>query len=530
MYRFNLNFKHVEQLSQTRYKQLCGVHSCADTRTADGKSLLHCLLAEPTLVAAELQHCVRHSPDQGWRKGSDTTNKSDFRGTTLASLEQRILPFVEELLSIAPTLAAAADHSGTTPLHLAAREGLAVVSRLLLRSKFVNPNAQDESGQTPLHATTIYGSIQIAQLLIEHGADRKLPDKYGASFDDYLKSPGIGIYPEDAEALFGIKTAPAMKDPKPADSDGAPCLPDGGWKTGTPEVDDEDMQCDIDQRTDLDPDVWYKEYYLRGRPVLLRGELPLSERCSMRKSNMRGKQLLESLKCGATAYPTITYQEFCPQPCTVESLERGTSCYDNPVGGGLEREYKPTAVLGHRGKVNHKSTPQWAQMVPRRFHFGTPPFHQLCTAYVKSGNKQLFMSGKGAGATMHFHAAAYNVLFFGYKKWIMLPPSTAEFSGMPVANYIDDLRARKINKYECMQRPGDVILLPRNWGHATINPFGFALGLGNLYHDQKTESSLVAHHSSDDSMSRTTPWLRDKTWWVSPMKPTMLPKAQSTKN
>ena len=140
----------------------------------------------------------------------------------------------------------------------------------------------------------------------------------------------------------------------------------------------------------------------------------------------------------------------------------------------------------------------------------------------------MFMSGKGAGATMHFHAAAYNALFFGYKRWILLPPKYTEISGMPVANYIDDLHARKVNKYGCMQRPGDVVLLPKNWGHATINPYGFAIGLGNLYHDQKTESNLVAHLEQlgvrqADSRARrareqTSPWLMRKTWWTTPLK------------
>ena len=248
-----------------------------------------------------------------------------------------------------------------------------------------------------------YGSPQIAQLLVARGADRTLQDNYGASFDDYLQSPGIGIFPADAERLFGIKPRPGLKDAPPPPAEGAAACPeDGGWQTGASDVDDEDLQCDIDQRTDLDPDVWYKEYYLRGRPVLLRGALPLAERCSMQKSNAEGKPMLASLKCGATAYPSITFQRFCPQMCTVEGLEGGSTCFDYPVPGGPERAYKPTAVLGHKGKLNTARSngarslrpggpgrgqdplaPQWAMMVPKRFHSGQPPFQQLCTAYVQ---------------------------------------------------------------------------------------------------------------------------------------------------
>ena len=130
-----------------REARLCEPHGCTDARSrmADGKTLLHCLLAEPPLIAAELQHCVRHSPD--WRKGSDTTNKTGFRGATLALLEERIEPFVTKALSIAPALASIADHAGTTPLHLAAREGLEAMCKLLLDAHSnVDVNARDESG------------------------------------------------------------------------------------------------------------------------------------------------------------------------------------------------------------------------------------------------------------------------------------------------------------------------------------------------------------------------------------------------
>jgi hypothetical protein len=142
----------------------------------------------------------------------------------------------------------------------------------------------------------------------------------------------------------------------------------------------------------------------------------------------------------------------------------------------------------------------WKECVPKRLlATGVPPFKQLCSNFVVGANKQIFMSGQNAGATMHFHAAAYNALFFGYKKWILLPPQHAELSGMPVAAYMNDTNRRGIRRYTCLQRPGDVILLPRSYGHATINPLGFTVGVGHLYVDSRTEESLVVHHKVDRS-------------------------------
>lgn len=80
------------------------------------------------------------------------------------------------------------------------------------------------------------------------------------------------------------------------------------------------------------------------------------------------------------------------------------------------------------------------------------------------------MAGKDGGATMHFHAAAHNSLYFGYKHWLLAPPRFAELSGMAVADFKRDAEARSAKLLKCTQRPGDVLLLPRLFGHATINP------------------------------------------------------------
>ena len=80
---------------------------------------------------------------------------------------------------------------------------------------------------------------------------------------------------------------------------------------------------------------------------------------------------------------------------------------------------------------------------------------------------------------------------------MLLPPRYAELSGMPVADFYNDANDRKIRKYECTQRAGDVLLLPRLYGHATINPYGFAIGVGNLYIDAHAESTLVGHNDKN---------------------------------
>ena len=36
-----------------------------------------------------------------------------------------------------------------------------------------------QDGRTPLHWAALYGQLEVVQLLLRHGADKELKDKYG---------------------------------------------------------------------------------------------------------------------------------------------------------------------------------------------------------------------------------------------------------------------------------------------------------------------------------------------------------------
>ena len=76
---------------------------------------------------------------------------------------------------------------------------------------------------------------------------------------------------------------------------------------------------------------------------------------------------------------------------------------------------------------------------------------------------------------MHFHSAAYNVLFFGTKHWLITPPRWAGISSGTSASWERLARGRLPPHLplKCSQGPGDMLLLPSGWGHATINPVSY---------------------------------------------------------
>jgi histone arginine demethylase JMJD6 len=80
---------------------------------------------------------------------------------------------------------------------------------------------------------------------------------------------------------------------------------------------------------------------------------------------------------------------------------------------------------------------------------------------------------------MHFHGDAYNVLAHGLKAWYLLPPEQAQYSTVPALAYVQQLLpqlqeaegagAHWQAPLQCLQAAGDVLYVPRGWGHAVLN-------------------------------------------------------------
>lgn len=69
---------------------------------------------------------------------------------------------------------------------------------------------------------------------------------------------------------------------------------------------------------------------------------------------------------------------------------------------------------------------------------------------------------------MHFHEDALNLVFYGAKAWRLVPPAFAEYS---TAHPGPAFRAgrREGPGVACVQPAGTALLVPRGWGHATVN-------------------------------------------------------------
>ena len=116
---------------------------------------------------------------------------------------------------------------------------------------------------------------------------------------------------------------------------------------------------------------------------------------------------------------------------------------------------------------------------------------------------QFYLGGAGAGAQPHWHGLAWNWLVHGRKRWLLWPPDSAVYSMQhvrPAVASLADAAEREPPPdapapvsdsdgraspslppfsslpIECIQRAGDVLIVPETWGHATINAAPWSVG------------------------------------------------------
>ena len=90
----------------------------------------------------------------------------------------------------------------------------------------------------------------------------------------------------------------------------------------------------------------------------------------------------------------------------------------------------------------------------------------------------LFVGPGGSGAGFHDHSNAFNLLIYGSKRWLLLPPSGTYMSEATkgVTSPAEWLRRHEkapeglpIQPLTCVQPAGTALFVPSGWKHAVLN-------------------------------------------------------------
>jgi len=268
-----------------------------------------------------------------------------------------------------------------------------------------------------------------------------------------------------------------------------------GWSQES-ELPFDDAKCDIDVLTDLSRDDFFKDYFLPGRPFVIRNFVPQAELDAFSKDRWDSTQDYDvhkrNWRVGPTAYPSLTDQEHCSHKMSIEEVEAAKECKEMP-GIPMEVAWHPSEEEFEELWPMYKGEELYSKSGWRSMEgwFGPRGDYGEHLAW------QVFFGGDGSGATLHWHGPAINNLYVGTKQWRITPPKYRGFTGMPARDaqeYLDE--AEKDVVLGCVQHAGDMMYIPENWGHSTLThafTIGAAVILPQAYHQPRDVAFLFVH-------------------------------------
>jgi hypothetical protein len=111
----------------------------------------------------------------------------------------------------------------------------------------------------------------------------------------------------------------------------------------------------------------------------------------------------------------------------------------------------------------------------------TIPPEFLTTEWDHPGGdfQYLYLGRKRTVHALHTHSAAANVLVYGFKRWLVFPPSESwvvecainadDFSKAPSRWQVPKAPRATLTPYSFVQFPGDLVFIPSGWVHAVMN-------------------------------------------------------------
>ena len=230
----------------------------------------------------------------------------------------------------------------------------------------------------------------------------------------------------------------------------------------------------------VDPDVFVRDFVSASKPAIFRGGVAGWQALKSWTPESLGKKIDAhySVTVGPIPYASLDgfVERTIPfQTYTNDMLRNGSSAFavgvadiHNPPGGQVASpEYMFDAEvlntvdvmsIDSNGAESDARSMEWQNL---------KAMHMLGTHLA---SHQFIMGGEGSGSPVHFHISAMNWAVVGRKRWFLWPPAERFWSNKPSLEWLQqDFCNLPSPPIEVIQNPGDVVYVPRDYGHAVIN-------------------------------------------------------------
>ena len=384
-------------------------------------------------------------------------------------LVQNVLPVIIENGAIVH----AENIFGWTPLLQAVSLNSTETIFQLLQAR-ADPQSRTPSGMTAIHIAAIKGSTDVVLPLIQAGlktSDTNVLNQtaldIACSHRWYVKefAKSLNVVQLPAGCPSPLKYLPPLKQG----------FKSGGWLTPslplptdlTTEV------CDIDVLGyNIDVNDVLLDYLILQKPVLIRNATNPTVAKRLFQFWQRNKIIKE-------------YGDLLLKEITEPMSEYGI----NQSFVSLKQFLDKMKIINEEqsiiGDINNIKAPPsilhtLSSDISIHEHFEIPSVLNLNLTEMISTKYLLHIGPAFSGVSPRFHQSSWDALVFGRRKLFLFPPKYAFYSKQHVFDWwrqnrnqaIDDEQNRNEPTsivWECIQYPGDVLILPDMWGHAALN-------------------------------------------------------------
>ena len=352
---------------------------------------------------------------------------------------------------------------GWTPLLHAAALGSREVMEQLIRHN-ADPQVRTVLAHTSLHIAAMRGSYEIVLPMVQAGLR--------ASEVDYFNRTAMQVACSHRWSAKPMAKALQVNLPRACPVELKYEAPpkhsfQGGWLSSGIQLPHTltGERCDFDViPNSVEVEQFLFDYLALQRPVLIRGGGGGPDMKTFSAAMLRNKLEQEhgALPVRETPLPFAETFGYPALPTTIKTyLDKMRELSSTSKGRNYSDLESPTFIFEPLPKGH-----------PLLEKFSIPAILRPNRTHISITDIYLTLGPALSGTPPHFHRSSWHLLVYGHTRWLISPPPLAVYTKTTAWEWWREKEREGEGEegyLECVQHPGDILIVPDMWGQASIN-------------------------------------------------------------